>query len=126
MSESIIQTHTSSLLEEGGGGGKGEWEGGREEKERKEGIKDGERERWKGKCVLASISIYMFHEDESKCDMDVMLCYLRRHFKFTYQEGGSSFKMAPLSPGSQLKRIFKQLVFSLVHVNRLGRGLRLI
>lgn len=34
--------------------------------------------------------------------------------------------MAPLSPGSQLKRIFKQLVFSLVHVNRLGRGLRLI
>lgn len=42
MSESIIQTHTSSLLEGRGGGGgcKGEWEGG-EGRGRKDGIKDG-------------------------------------------------------------------------------------
>lgn len=32
-------------------------------KERKEGIKDGEVERWRGKCVLAPVSIYMFHKD---------------------------------------------------------------
>lgn len=48
---------------------------GREEKGRKEGIKDWKVERGReGKCVLASISIYMFHKDKSKCDMDVVLC----------------------------------------------------
>lgn len=70
MSESIIQTHTSSLLEEGGQ----RRMRGREGKERKEGIKGGEVERQRGKCVLASISIYMFHKDESEWDMDVVLC----------------------------------------------------
>lgn len=43
-------------------------------------------EREKGKCVLAFISIYMFHEDESRCVMDAMLHHVRGHFKFTYQK----------------------------------------
>lgn len=67
---------------------------GRQGEERKEGIKDeevgrGGRDR-KEKCGLASISIYMFHEDESKRDMDVIPRQLRGHFKLTYQEGWSS------------------------------------
>jgi len=64
-----------------------------------------EKERYKGKCVLASISISMSHKDESECDMDVI--QLRGHFKLTYQEGWSGFKMAPLSPGSKLECRFK-------------------
>lgn len=74
------------------------------------------RGRERGKWVLASISIYMFHKDESKCDMDVILRQLRGHFKLTYKEGWSSFKMAPLSPGSKIKRKFNSC-FPLLFIN---------
>lgn len=53
---------------------------------------------------------YMFHGDESKCNMDVVLRYLRGHFKCIYQEGWNGFKMAPLSLGSKQTCIFKKLV----------------
>lgn len=74
MSESIIHTHTSSLLEER--------RQGRGVKKRKR--RELKRGRGKGKHVLPTISIYMFQEDESKCDMDVrphredILCSLIR------------------------------------------------
>lgn len=115
MSESIIQTHTSSLLEEAGWGMReGAKENGREggKRGKKEGIKDGERGRERKMCPDFHINLqYMFRGDESKCDMDVMLRYFRGHFKCIYQEGWNGFKMAPLSLGSKQNCIFKKLGF---------------
>lgn len=56
MSESIIQTHTSSLLEEGGQ----RREGGREGKEKKEGIKDGEGRGGAGKENVSGYRINLY------------------------------------------------------------------
>lgn len=81
----------------------------RQGKRRKEGIKAGVvEERREGNGVggvLASASIYMFHKDESKCDMGVNL----HRFRLTsrYQTGWRRFKMAPSSPGCKCKCIYK-------------------
>lgn len=109
MSESIIQTHTSSLLEEGGQ----RRIGGREGKRERGELKMGRGRDRKENVSWAPYQSICYHEDESKYDMGAILCFLRGHFKFTYREGWSSFKMVPLSPGSKLDCIFKQLVFIL-------------
>lgn len=60
MSESIIQTHTSSLLEEGGGGQRrmrGR-EGGRKKRERRE-LKMGEGEMERKMCPGFHINLYV-------------------------------------------------------------------
>lgn len=89
-------------------GGKGERKGGREKGERRELKLGWWRRGEKGMVlggVLASASIYMFHKDESKCDMGVNL----HRFRLTsrYQTGWRRFKMAPSSPGCKCKCIYK-------------------